>query len=86
MSNLYRFGRALRDYAAGKAKSDQPGPDQITRATLFWAQQHDWGRNAFLVGPALCGLNDVQVHADGTVTESDTFFTSRFALRAWAGY
>jgi hypothetical protein len=64
--------------------------DRITETTLAWARQHDWGRNAFLFAhpftKALCGLRDVQVHRDGTVTDTETFFTSRRALRAWAGY
>ena len=59
---------------------------QITQATLVWAKSHNWGVYAFLFNGVLCGLIDVQVHKDGTVTESYKRFTSRRALRAWAGY
>lgn len=60
--------------------------DQITETTLQWAKSHDWGIYAFLFDGVLCGLIDVQVHKNGTVTESYKRFTSRRALRAWAGY
>jgi hypothetical protein len=67
--------------------------DVITQTTLAWAKLHDWGRDAFLVrgafmlhSNALCGLRDVQIHADGTTIETEKYFTSRRALRAWAGY
>lgn len=60
--------------------------DQITHDTLLWAQDHDWGSNAFLVGDTLCGLRDVHVLKDGTTSETETSFTSRRALRDWAGY
>ena len=86
MSNLHLFGRALRDYAAGKPKSARPMIDRITHQTLRWAQDHDWGKDAFLVGDTLCGLNHIEVHATGIVDETIVSFDSRRALRAWAGY
>lgn len=54
--------------------------DTITQSTLEWARSHDWGKDAYLAQGAIGGLYE------GETGREDVTFTSRDALRAWAGY
>lgn len=63
----------------------------LTATQANWASGHDWFIRAVR---ALNGQRweytvvvvDVEVHQDGTVTESVVEFTDYHKLRAWAGY
>jgi hypothetical protein len=52
-----------------------------------WAQSHDWGRGAFMVGGReLIGCVCEVVDRDGAVTLEHATFTDLASLRDWAGY
>ena len=67
--------------------------DEITIATMQWAHVHDWGRAAYLLNAydnskatQICGLENIWQDKYKSWHYNTIAFTSREALRRWAGY